>query len=389
MNILIVHNYYKIPGGEDTVVQNEMALLRSKGHKVIFYKRSNEELEKYHGLKKVILPFKIMFSIRTFRDIKKIIKEEKIDIVHVHNTVCVVSPSVYYAAFSLKKPVVQTIHNFRLLCPGATLLKNGKICEECIQKNLFHACKYNCYRDSKMNTFAIALMTTIHKFIGTYRKISYICLTDFNKNKLLEINTKADKYIKSSQVYVKPNFTDYNSEIVPWEKRKNQVVYAGRLDKTKGIEIMLEAWKSVKDIELIVCGIGPESEWCKSFIEKNGVNNVKLQGFVNHEQVMDIISESKALILLTQWYEGFPMVIAESFACGTQVIGSGIGNVGSLILDGVNGKKVNQNSIESIVEAVNNLEDLTKSTKECSDDLYSMEKNYDKLIDIYMESLKF
>lgn len=383
MNVLLVHNYYKIPGGEDTVVANEMNLLESNGHKVYLYHKSNDELDSYNGIKKLVLPFNTVFSLKTYKELKQIIKREKIDIMHVHNTVCVISPSAYYAAFSCGIPVVQTIHNFRFLCPGATLQRDGKICEECIERGVFHACKYNCYRNSKLNTFALAFTTAFHKAIGTYRKCSYICLTEFNRNKLLEINRPEKQYIKPENVYVKPNFTDHRSVVVPWSERKNQIVYAGRIDETKGMRILLKAWEKIKDVDLVICGTGPEEEWCRKTIEEKSLDNVKMLGFTEHEQMMEIIGKSKALILPTQWYEGFPMVLVESFACGTPVIGSRIGNVGSIIQEGINGFVVDQTDANDIVKAVANLTDITASTRNSSDELYSVENNYRQLMDIY------
>lgn len=387
MNILLVHNFYKIPGGEDTVVANEMKLLEDHGHKVILYKRSNEELDDYHNFQKLKLPFQTVFSINSYKDLKKIVKNEHIDIMHVHNTVCVISPSAYYAAFRCGIPVVQTIHNFRLLCPGATFLRNGHVCEECIREGIFHACKYKCYRNSAFSTLAISFMTAFHKLIKTYKKVNFICLTEFNKNKLLEMNVGKKKYIDPNKVYVKPNFTDFKSEVIPWNQRKTQVVYAGRLDSTKGLHVLFESWKYIKDKNLVVCGVGPEESWCKDFIKKNDLTNVFMKGFVKHNDVMKIIGESQALILPTQWYEGFPMVLTESFACGTPVIGSIIGNVGSIIQDGVNGWKIDQSSIEDIIKKVESISNITRSTKECSEKLYSPEMNYEQLMNIYKQIL--
>ena len=126
--VLIVHNYYQIPGGEDTVVVNEKKLLEDHGHEVVLYTRHNAELKTFSKIQKLLLPFSTIFSRKTYREVKTLIKNEKIDIVHVHNTLNLVSPSVYYAAFHCKVPVVQTIHNFRLLCPGATFFRGGQIC---------------------------------------------------------------------------------------------------------------------------------------------------------------------------------------------------------------------------------------------------------------------
>ena len=132
-NILVVHNYYQIPGGEDTVVANEKKMLENHGHKVILYSRSNAELKQMSKIRKLFLPFTTVFNPRTYKEIKKLIRQENIEVVHVHNTLNLISPAVYYAARSMKVPVIQTVHNFRLLCPGATFYRDGHICEDCVQ----------------------------------------------------------------------------------------------------------------------------------------------------------------------------------------------------------------------------------------------------------------
>ena len=185
--VLIVHNYYQLSGGEDTVVANEKKMLEKHGHRVILYSRSNSELKTMRALKKIVLPITTVFNPKTYRDIKKIIKDERIDIVHVHNTLFLISPAVYYAAKRMNIPLVQTIHNFRMLCPGATFYRDGHICEECVSNGLKCAMKHKCYRKSRLQTLTCVISMKIHRFLRIYGKINYICLTEFNKKKLLNL----------------------------------------------------------------------------------------------------------------------------------------------------------------------------------------------------------
>ena len=178
LKILQVHNYYQIPGGEDTVVANEKKLLEDHGHTVIQYSRNNSELKRFSKLKKLLLPFTTIFNPKTYREVKQIIQEQQINVVHVHNTLNLISPAVYYAALSCKVPVVQTIHNFRLLCPGATFYRDGRICEDCVQKGLRCAVKHGCYRGSKAQTLICAVSTWIHRMTRVYGKLNYVCLTE-------------------------------------------------------------------------------------------------------------------------------------------------------------------------------------------------------------------
>ena len=231
MNILIVHNKYQIPGGEDVVVENEAAMLKEHGHKVVLYIRNNSELSEGSRLKKGLMYLESFFSVKAYRDICRLIRKKKIDVVHVHNTVHRISPSVFYAAVHMGVPVVQTLHNFRMVCPGATLYRAGHICEECIGcsdaggNHVAGSCSFGrscrmragscylpaiqhaCYRGSCLQTAAVVLSLQLQKLSGIWGKVHYICLTDFNKEKLLSLNSGSKKaLIPASHIHVKPNF---------------------------------------------------------------------------------------------------------------------------------------------------------------------------------------
>lgn len=388
-NILIVHNYYQIPGGEDTVVANEKKMLEDHGHKVILYTRNNSELKEMSKLQKLKLPFTTIFNPRTYKDIKRIIRKENIDVVHVHNTLNLVSPAVYYAALSCKVPVVQTVHNFRLLCPGATFYRDGHICEDCVHHGLKCAIKHNCYRGSKAQTLVCVVNTWIHRMTGVYGKINYICLTEFNKQKLLEL-----KQIKEDKVFVKPNFVESNETFIPEEQRKDQFVFAGRLDKLKGIDILLKAWKQMgaKAPKLIVCGTGPMEKWCKEFAKSNKLN-VEFKGCVPNAEVLKIVASSKALVLPTQWYEGFPMSIVEAFSVGPPVICSDLGNAGSIVEEKITGFKFQYNESDSLKCVIKEFESydiklLQQSAYGKYRRYFDQNRNYEMFQTIYREIKK-
>ena len=402
--ILLVHNYYKIPGGEDTVVANEKKLLEDNGHEVVLYTRSNSEIDRFSFFQKLMLPFRAIFNRKTYRDIKKIIREQHIDIVHVHNTLTLISPSVYYAALKCKVPVVQTIHNFRLICPAATLYRDGHICEECLNHGLHCAVKHKCYRNSRLQTRISVAILKRHRRRGIYKKINYICLTEFNKKMICD-----HSQIKPEQVFVKPNFTfqEEGIEIVPYEKRKRQFVFVGRLDKLKGIDLLFDAWAMMGDAapELVVCGSGPMGEWCKEFIAEHNISisvhfvlgaisthnisNIQMLGQVDNITAKDIMAHSLALIFPTQVYEGFPMTMVEAFSVGTPVIAPQMGNAGDLIEEGENGWKYSQDTqsflfkIETVLSKHNEGSDIDISTYQIYERKYMLDKNYDRLITIY------
>lgn len=379
-NILIVHNYYQTPGGEDTVVANEKRMLEDHGHKVILYSRDNSEIKHRSKIRKLLLPITTIFNPRTYREIKSLIKSEKIEIVHVHNTLNLISPAVYYAALKCKIPVVQTVHNFRLLCPGATFYRDGHICEDCVEHGLRCSVKHSCYRDSKLQTLVCVINTKIHRMTGIYGKINYICLTEFNKEKLLQL-----KQIKTDRVFLKPNFSFLNPIKNCTQK---YYLFIGRIETIKGIDVLLKAFCQMPDKELIVAGTGTKLEVSEKLLEANGISNITLVGFQSRGDIDKLLSNAKALIVPSQWYETFGMVIVESFSSGIPVIVGNIGNIGDLVEEYRTGIHFEYDSSDSLIEAVNRFEsvhdiDWRKNTLNEYHSKYSPERNYEMLKTVY------
>ena len=383
--ILVVHNHYQTYGGEDSVFEHEVKMLREYGNTVITYERDNNEIKKYNIFKKLFLLFTNIYSFKTVKEIKKIIKENKIDIIHVHNTLPLISPSIYYVAKKNNIPVVQTVHNFRLLCPNGLLYREGKICEECINKGLNCALKHSCYKNSKMQTLASVISMKIHRKTKIYKYLNYICLTNFNKEILLK-----QGQIKESKVFVKPNYIEVtDSKYIPYKDRKDQFVYAGRLDESKGIKELFSAFKNT-DKTLLVYGDGPLNNWCNKFINDNKLNNIKMQGFKEKSVFLKEISYSKALIVPSKWYEGaIPLTELEAYSCNTPVIGRKLGNVANGIIDKLSGFTFKDE--KELISIINNI-DLYPQIYETNykniinDSL--KENNYKKLVSIYNTILK-
>lgn len=347
-NVLIVHNYYQIPGGEDTVVANEKKLLEDHGHNVILYTRDNGELKKMGKLRKLFLPFTTIYNPRTARDIKRIIKERNVDIVHVHNTLNLISPSVYYASRKCGVPVVQTIHNFRLLCPGATFYRDGHICEDCVKHGLRCAVKHSCYRGSKVQTLACVISTSLHRMTGIYGKINYICLTEFTKQKMVQL-----KQIQEKKIFIKPNFT---INMVGKGLSGDYYLFVGRVEKIKGIEKLVDAFKLMPKRKLVIAGSGELDVKIKSRVNEEKIDNIELLGFQSRASVTQLMSNAKALIMCSQWYETFGMVIIEAYSNGTPAIVGNIGNIKDLVKAGETGELFEYDSVESLIQAVERFE---------------------------------
>ncbi len=266
--VLLVHDYYQVPGGEDVVVANEKHLLETHGHAAALYARRNEEISRMGALEKnPQCAGDVFFSIRTYREVRRSIREKPDFAGACAQHAAADWPAVYYAAFREGVPVVQTVHNFRLLCPNALFYRDGHICEDCTKKGLHCAVKHRCYRGSRLQTMLCVLSARLHRALKTYSRLHYITLTDFNRQKLLAL-----KQIPPENVSVKPNFVEPPETIVPYAARENQVVYIGRLDALKGIRLLLEAWaryeRSGGGMKLIICGTGPEEAWCREYLTR-------------------------------------------------------------------------------------------------------------------------
>lgn len=379
--VLIVHNYYQIGGGEHTVFANEKRLLLDNGHYVCEYTRDNAELNS-SKLKKLFLPFSSVFSFRTYREVKRIIKKENIDIVHCHNTFPLISPSVYYAARKCKVPVVQTIHNFRFLCPNGVFYRDGHICEDCLNKGLSCSLKHGCYRNSKIQTLVVVNMLRFHRLIGTYRKINYIFLTEFNRNKFTELLGE-----KTETEFIKPNFEYIN--IPPTaKKRENYFVFAGRLEENKGIRFLLKVWDTL-DKDLYIFGDGTLKEEVESAAKEN--KRIHFMGFQSQDIIFDYISKAKAFVFSSEWYEGFPMTLIESFAMGTPVICGDIGNQSDIVRNAGAGTLYSLYDDDSFKKAVTDIDKnfaaYSENAKKAYDTRYTPEANYKQLKSVY-EAIK-
>lgn len=383
--ILLVHNFYQIGGGEHTVFENEKRLLRENGLDVIEYTRDNAELNASF-MKKILLPFTTVFSFRTYREVKKIIRMEKIDLVHCHNTFPLISPSVYYAAHRCDVPIVQTVHNFRFICPNGVLSRDGKPCLACVKYGLGCALSNRCYRQSWVQTFVLVTMLRIHRLLGTYQKIRYIFLTDYNREKFRPLlGDWLDRQ------FTKPNFEyiDMDSSEAITEGRENAYVYIGRLEKDKGIDFLLKAWENETERDLYIFGSGELQTTVEAACSRNA--KLHMLGFQPKEVVLEYLRKARGFIFPTDLFEGFPMTIIEAFAMGTPVICSDIGNGADIVRKHHAGVPYSVRDVSAFWDAVQKAEEgfpsFSSHARTAYLENYTPEKNYLQLKSIYEELL--
>lgn len=388
LRILQVHNAYQIPGGEDVVVANEKKLLEMNGNEVFSYSRNNDELKTMNAFQKLLIPFTAVYSFKTYREVKKLIRENKIDIVHVHNTLMVVSPSVFYAAFHCHVPVVQTLHNFRMLCPAGSYFRGDRICEECSEKGLQCSLKYGCYRGSKAQTFVSAAILKIHRMLGTYRKVNFICLTEFNREKLSRLNEGGKQIVDMKKVYIKPNFTFQEGISGEVQKAGDYFLVVGRVEALKGIDVVVKAFEKIPDQKLIVAGDGPMMAEMKTYIKDHNMSNVKFAGYLDKAKVQEKYRGAKAVIMASQCYEAFAMTIAEAYSNAVPVIAGNVGNLANMVEEGVTGIKFVYDSPDDLAAKIlkYNTMDIAKmkqNAKTFYEKRLKPEDNYRILEEIY------
>lgn len=338
LRVLIVHNAYQLRGGEDSVVEAESALLREHGHEVSLWTRHNDEV---NAMSRLDVARQTLWSQSTWRGVQERVAAFRPDVIHVHNTLPLVSPSVFWAADHAGVPVVQTLHNFRLMCPQATFLRDGRVCEDCLGKAFpWPAIQHRCYRDSALQTAAVAGTVSLHRALGTWRrKVSrYIALNDFCRDKFVAGG------LPSERIDIKPNFVDRMQEPV-WQGRRGGL-YVGRLSVEKGVATLLEAMRLHPGHGIEVIGGGPLQD------EVQAVAGAAWLGPQPLDVVMARLSQAAFLVLPSACYEGFPRTLVEAFACGVPVIASRHGSLAELVEHGRTGLLVEPSQPQALAEAV-------------------------------------
>jgi glycosyltransferase involved in cell wall biosynthesis len=389
MKIMMVHNAYQEAGGEDVVFESEKRLLERTGHKVLSYVRTNMELQSASLLDWIAIAPRIVWSSKTRHDFAAILDLERPDIVHVHNTFMVISPSIYSACSERGIPVVQTLHNFRLLCPGAHFFRDGRACVECVDHGLLRSVRHACYRNSRGATAGIALMLALHRALDTWRTsvTRFIALTEFVKEKFIAAGFPADKFV------VKPNFVNPD----PGERvgAGEYAVFVGRLAENKGVRVLLDAWKKLPArYPLHIVGEGSERSSLEAQACELQLSGITFRGRLSHAEAIATVKGARFAIVPSIWYEAFPMSIVESFACGTPVLCSRLGGMTEIVEDRSTGLYFNPGDSQDLARTVewawNHPLELVQMGREARGKYetdYTAEKNYSLLMGIYEQTL--
>jgi glycosyltransferase involved in cell wall biosynthesis len=379
MRILVAHNAYLYRGGEDTVVEAEIALLRRHGHEVVLYRRDNAELD---ALPLWQAAMDSVWSKRTVMEAGRLLASFRPHLIHAHNTFPLISPSLYGIADELGIPVVQTLHNFRLLCPQAMLMRNGRYCDDCVGRWPWRAVLHRCYRGSLAQSAVSAGMVSGHRMLGTWRNRvrRYIVLNQMCREIFIRGGLPPEK------LSIKPNFVEAND--VPGEHKRRGGLFIGRLAAEKGLLTLAQAIRQTPVTRIAVCGSGP----LQAFVEQS--EWLDYIGYEQGEALRTRIRNAEFLVMPSTGIESFGLAAIEAFACGTPVIASRHGGLREIVEHGHNGLLVTPGNADELAEAiayaVSNPIQMRRMGLEAYQTYlarYTPERNYSTLMAIYHQTL--
>lgn len=382
MKILVAHNYYQCRGGEDQCFEDEIAQLEAHGHEVIKYTQHNDSIKDRNHFSVALTT---LWSRKSYREVLELIREHRPDVMHCTNTFPLISPSVYYAAAKESVPVVQALHNFRMMCPGTYLLRDGKVCEECIGKTFaMPAVRHRCYRGSLAGSITVASLLSLHRLMRSWKKKvhAFYTLTEFSKQKLAGLGVEPDRIVvKHNCVIPTPPPPEY--------VQRDYAVFAGRLSPEKGIDVMLDAWnKHNPPCKLLIVGDGPLADVVAEAQKNNPM--IEWVGQKSLEEVLSLMGSARCLIMPSVYFETFGRTIIEAYSVGTPVVVSRFGAMQELVRDGVTGKLFERGDSADLIRKVNEVisdPELHESMKRAAriefENNFTADHNFQKLLDIY------
>lgn len=384
MKIVLCHNFYQQPGGEDRVFQDESDLLTSHGHDVVHFTKHSDDIEQ---MSKVRVAAGAIWNRKAASELRQLVERERADIVHFHNTVPLISPAAYYAARKAGAGVVQTLHAYRLICPKATFFRDGAMCESCLGKVFpWPAIQHGCYRDSRAGSAVMATMLATHRLKKTYSKAvdRYIALSEFARQKHIEAGLPEDK------ISLKPNFV--SPDPGEGDGLGGYAMYLGRLSPEKGVDVMLKAWQDL-DVPLRIVGAGPQLPLVEEAVANHP--HISYLGTLTNGALDATLRDAAFLVLPSVNYEGFPKTIVEAFSVGTPVVASRLGSMIGLIDDGRTGKHFQHGDPADLARQVQQLwndqprlRQMRHAARAEYEEKYTAEQNYCTLIEIYEQVLE-
>jgi glycosyltransferase involved in cell wall biosynthesis len=354
VRVLLVHNRYRsaAPSGENRVVDTEQAALAAAGHEVALFGRSSDDIEGWSRAKKATLPARVVWSREARRGLAAAIGRFAPDVVHVHNTFPLLSPSVLYACRDAGVPVVATIHNYKLACASGDFFRQGAVCHDCAPGLPVPGARHGCYRGSRAATAPVVLAMAAHRPAWRSLVSAYIFISAAQRDLLAGLSLPPDR------VFVRHNLIPRRP--APEAAREPVVVYAGRLDEAKGARLLMAGWDCYRagaggaGLRLVIAGAGPLDQEVAAWAATRP--SVELVGQLDRDQCSGLMARARGVLLPSAWEETFGLVVVEAMAVGTPPIASGHGSFPELINSGVDGVLFTPGDPADLGRVINDLE---------------------------------
>jgi glycosyltransferase involved in cell wall biosynthesis len=342
MNVLLIHNYYRHYGGEDGAFDSDRRLLEDRDIAVRQYSRHNNETDSYSLIQKAAFPLKTISSPETAPSVEAILREFPADVAYLHNLYPLISPSIYGALHRNGVPIVQVLHDYRPFCPNGWLYTGGEICDRCSGGHYWNAVVHKCLQHSRtVSAIYAATLWNLRRSGALNRVAAYICPSEFSRR--LAIRNGLD----SSKVFVRPHHIDVTCD-APRAGSDDYFLYMGRLSPEKGLRTLLSAFDGLTDIRLSIAGSGPMEGELSSWLATRGMTQVRMLGFQSGAAKAELIRNARAVIVPSEAFETFGIVVLEAYAAGRPVIASNAGSLPGLVEDGITGLLFERKNSEAL-----------------------------------------
>ena len=334
LRVLVVHNRYRSgqPSGENRVVDQERALLADAGHQVSSFERRSDDIAAMSLLGKAAIPFRVPWNPAVRSELASLLRAQRPDIVHIHNTFPLLSPSVVAACADVGVPVVATLHNYAMVCPTGTLYRGGRVCTDCVGASPLPAVRHGCYRDSSAATVPLAVSIVANRRRWWSSVARFFCVSNAQRQILIQAGMPAHRLV------VKQNFV-----VDPGIRRSGpgeHLLYLGRLTDEKGVRLLMTAWDQIRacgglGLPLVFAGTGPLSGELARWAQDR--EDVRYLGLQTKAECAELVARAAAVVAPSGWLETFGLVVVEAMAAAVPAVASAHGAFVELVEDGVTG----------------------------------------------------
>jgi glycosyltransferase involved in cell wall biosynthesis len=388
MRILQIHNRHRSnsPGGEDRVVDQEAAALIARGHVVECFERANDDIDQWGAKRKALVAVRVFWANEARRELAKAIRQTRPDVVHIHNTFPLISPSVLIACRTAEVPAVVTVHNYRMICPSGELFREESVCRDCVGRFPLPAIRHGCYHDSRLESLPAAAAVVAHRRLWRTIPSAYVFISNAQRRQFASLR------LPENRVFVKTNLVPATElgTVTP----RHMVLYAGRLTPSKGVDVLLTAWdrytaaNPMGRLRLVIAGSGPLEECVAAWASSR--TSVEITGLLSRHECATLTASARAVIVPSTWEEGFGLIAVEAMAAGVPPVASARGAFPELIEHGVDGVLFDARDADGLARIFAEIDEFPeryasygRAARRTYERRFNPDTNVEQLLDIY------